>query len=73
MLEPDLFTEGNLGLHYIETVSVNNWEVNRTVEPNYPRGDKDHHRKITRDILGHSLHGGSGGIKDQDQDNIEVV
>ena len=53
MLEPDLFTEGNLGLHYIETVSVNNWEVNRTVEPNYPRGDKDHHRKITRDILGH--------------------
>ena len=62
MLEPDLFTEGNLGLHYIETVSVNNWEVNRTVEPNHPGG-----------YSGASLHGGSGVIKDQDQDNIEVV
>ena len=52
MLEPDLFTEGNLGLHYIETVSVNNWEVNRTMEPNYPGVIKTTIENITRDILG---------------------
>ena len=59
MLEPDLFTEGNLGLHYIEQLVLT---TGKLTEPWNLEGYSQA-----------SLHGGSGVIKDQDQDNIEVV
>ena len=60
-----------MGLPYMVTVSVNNWEVNKTVELRYPGGDKDHQSKHHQGIFWAPLHGGSGGI--QDQDNTEVI